>query len=39
MGFLRDLVRANRGPLTADGLRSFYEELFALTKREVARDA
>ena len=36
---LRDLVRANRGPLTADGLRAFYEELFALTKREVARDA
>jgi chorismate mutase len=36
---LRDLARANRGPLSADGLRSFYEELFALTKREVARDA
>jgi len=36
---LRDLVRANRGPLTADGLRSFYEGIFALTKREVARDA
>ena len=36
---LRDLARANRGPLTADGLRAFYEEIFALTKREVARDA
>ena len=36
---LRDLERANRGPLSADGLRAFYEELFALTKREVARDA
>ena len=36
---LRDLTRANRGPLSADGLRAFYEELFALTKREVARDA
>ena len=36
---LRDLERANRGPLTADGLRAFSEEIFALTKREVARDA
>ena len=35
---LRDLARANRGPLTADGLRAFYEQIFALTKREVARD-
>jgi len=34
---LRDLARANRGPLTADGLRAFYEELFALTKREVSQ--
>jgi chorismate mutase/prephenate dehydratase len=33
---LRDLARANQGPLTADGLRAFYEEIFALTKREVA---
>ena len=33
---LRDLERANRGPLSADGLRAFYEEIFALTKREVA---
>jgi chorismate mutase/prephenate dehydratase len=28
--------RANRGPLTDEGLRSFYEELLALTKREVS---
>ena len=33
---LRDLVRANRGPLSADGLQAFYEQIFALTKREVA---
>ena len=32
---LRDLTRANRGPLTADGLRAFYEQIFALTKREL----
>ncbi len=34
---LRDLGRANRGPLTADGLREIYEQIFALTKREIAR--
>mgnify|MGYP001137110017 CR=1 FL=1 len=33
---LRDLGRANRGPLSGEGLRTFYEELFALTKREVS---
>ena len=33
---LRDLTRANRGPLSAEGLRAFYEQIFALTKREVA---
>jgi chorismate mutase/prephenate dehydratase len=27
---------ANRGPLTDDGLRAFYAELLALTKREVS---
>jgi len=27
--------RANRGPLSDDGLRAFYAELLALTKREV----
>jgi chorismate mutase/prephenate dehydratase len=33
---LQDLARANRGPLTAEGLRAFYEQIFALTKREVS---
>jgi chorismate mutase / prephenate dehydratase len=31
-----DRVRENRGPLSEEGLRSFYAELLALTKREVA---
>jgi len=30
------LSRANRGPLTPDGLREIYGELLDLTKREVA---
>jgi chorismate mutase/prephenate dehydratase len=29
-------VRENRGPLSEQGLRSFYAELLALTKREVS---
>ena len=29
-------VRENRGPLSEEGLRSFYAELLALTKREVS---
>jgi chorismate mutase/prephenate dehydratase len=29
-------VRENRGPLSEDGLRSFYADLLALTKRELA---
>lgn len=33
---LRDLTRANRGPLSADALREFYERIFDLTKREVS---
>ena len=33
---LRDLTRANRGPLTAEALREFYERIFDLTKREVS---
>ena len=33
---LRDLTRANRGPLTPEGLRGFYEQIFGLTKREVS---
>jgi chorismate mutase len=34
---LQDLLRANRGPLSTDGLREIYAELLALTKREVDR--
>ena len=34
---LNYLTRANRGPLTADGLREIFQELLDLTKREVAR--
>jgi chorismate mutase len=32
---LQDLQRANRGPLTAEGLTALYSEVLALTKREV----
>ena len=35
---LQYLSRANRGPLSAEGLREFYAELLALTKREVTRE-
>ena len=31
------LTRANRGPLSADGLNEIFTELLDLTKREVAR--
>jgi chorismate mutase len=34
---LQYLSRANRGPLSADGLREIYTELLELTKREVSR--
>jgi chorismate mutase len=34
---LRELERANGGPLTAEGLRELQAELLALTKREVGR--
>jgi chorismate mutase/prephenate dehydratase len=33
---VRDLLRANRGPLSDDGLRALYAEVLGLTKREVA---
>jgi len=33
---LKDLSRANRGPLSAEGLREFYGAIFELTKREVS---
>ncbi len=35
---LQHLGGANRGPLSAEGLREFYTELLDLTKREVERD-
>lgn len=34
---LQYLARANRGPLTSEGLREIYLELLDLTKRELAR--
>ena len=33
-----DLISANRGPLTPDGLRELYAALLDLTKREVGRE-
>jgi chorismate mutase len=32
---LQYLARANRGPLSADGLRQIFEEILDLTKREI----
>ncbi len=34
---LQFLTRANRGPLSPDGLREIYTELLDLTKREIGR--
>jgi chorismate mutase len=34
---LQYLTRANRGPLSPDGLRELYGEILDLTKREVGR--
>ena len=34
---LQYLTRANRGPLSQDGLRELFEEILDLTKREVRR--
>ena len=34
---LRDLARANRGPLSQDGLRALYQEILDLTKREASK--
>ena len=34
---LQYLTRANRGPLSSDGLRELFEGILALTKREVDR--
>ncbi|HEY3181790.1 MAG TPA: chorismate mutase [Gaiellaceae bacterium] len=33
------LTRANRGPLSEDGLRAIYAEVLALTKRELGSGA
>ena len=33
---LRDLLRANRGPLSDEGLESIYARVLDLTKQEVA---
>jgi chorismate mutase len=35
---LRYLARANRGPLSPEGLSELYAEILDLTKREVARN-
>jgi chorismate mutase len=34
---LNYLLRANRGPLSGEGLRELFTEILDLTKREVAR--
>jgi chorismate mutase len=34
---LQYLSRANRGPLSQDGLKELFEEILGLTKREVQR--
>jgi chorismate mutase len=34
---LQYLARANRGPLSQDGLKELFEEILDLTKREVRR--
>jgi chorismate mutase/prephenate dehydratase len=36
---LQYLTRANRGPLSDDGLRALFEKILDLSKREVARDS
>jgi chorismate mutase/prephenate dehydratase len=35
---LRDLARANRGPVSQDGLRELYRAILELTKKEVLRE-
>ncbi len=36
---LQYLARANRGPLSSEGLREAFEELLDLTKRELERSS
>jgi chorismate mutase len=33
---LRDMIRANRGPLSSEGLEQIYTAILDLTKREVS---
>lgn len=33
---LRDMSRANRGPLSQEGLKDIYQAVLDLTKREVS---
>ena len=33
---LKDLARANQGPVSTEGLREFYGAVLDLTKREVS---
>ena len=35
---LQYLARANRGPLSSDGLQELFDEILELTKREVERE-
>ena len=35
---LQDLQRANRGPLSPEGLRAIYADVLALTKSEVSQE-
>ena len=35
---LQYLTRANRGPLSSEGLRELFEKILDLSKREVTRD-
>ena len=36
---LNYLTRANRGPLSSEGLRELFEKILDLSKREVSRDS
>ncbi len=33
---LRDMIRANRGPLSQEGLEELYKQILELTKREIS---
>jgi chorismate mutase len=36
---IRELMQANGGPLSPEGLREIYAVIFDLTKRELSRDS